>query len=112
MLHPWWLNFIVLGALLIFGAKFILVGLLLRRKRHTAPSIDPNAPCPACGNRQGQMKWAYDIRNPATQRFGMIAHQCKVCGATWCEPPIVRSDGWVVNPIEEVREELKEEARK
>lgn len=50
--------------------------------------VDPNAPCPACGAREGEIRFA--------PQYGQIIHRCKVCTALWPEKPIVQWDAWKV----------------
>lgn len=50
--------------------------------------IDANAPCPACGARDGEIRF--------THQYGCIIHRCKVCTALWPEKPIVAWADWKV----------------
>ena len=60
-----------------------------RIKRAVAKQrIDPNRPCPACGARDGEIRFM--------PQFGVIIHRCKVCTALSPERPIVVWDDWKV----------------
>ncbi len=48
--------------------------------------IKPNSPCPACGARQGGIKY-----DPTTKR---VLCGCDVCSAVWPKMPIVPSQMW------------------
>jgi hypothetical protein len=53
--------------------------------------IDPNAPCPVCGARRGQLHCVVgNVSNK--QKAGEIfcEHICDVCGARTLEQPIVK----------------------
>lgn len=66
--------------------------------------IDPNAPCPGCGNRNGSVEF-----RPEYKGREMI-HTCKVCSSHWSEPPVITHEEWKVTNIEEfVREERDRE---
>jgi hypothetical protein len=57
---------------------------------------DPNAPCPACGNREGnEMRWAESFEWPDRER-GALLHGCKLCKATWGEKALVPFEQWKV----------------
>lgn len=48
------------------------------------PKIDANAPCPSCGNTQGE------IRAVVQNNQALVQHTCKVCRARWHELPVLR----------------------
>lgn len=50
--------------------------------------IDPNAPCPSCGARDGKIAFS-----PA---HGRVLHRCNPCTAVWAESPIVAWENWKV----------------
>ena len=50
-------------------------------------SISPDAKCPACGKRQGFIRWRADVQ--------LIEHTCQVCFAKWGEMPIMEASEWV-----------------
>ena len=47
--------------------------------------IDPNAKCPACGARNGRIKWL--------AASALVQHTCLDCAAIWCEPPLMEGFG-------------------
>ena len=51
--------------------------------------IDPNAPCPACGHRNGKIRCV--LPSPE-QPDPTIMHQCSVCGARFFEKTVVQGD--------------------
>ena len=57
---------------------------------------DTNAPCPACGHRNGEIRWVGPFKR-ADGKSGALLHQCKVCKAAWGEPPIVNYDDWKID---------------
>lgn len=52
-------------------------------KPYTPPKVDPNAPCPGCGNTKGSIS----IKKLPTNVF-VIMHMCSVCKAEWHEPVV------------------------
>jgi hypothetical protein len=64
-------------------------------KLRAIPSIDPNAVCPACGHRQGQIRAV--LNGAAT----VVQHQCTICQCRWYEKPIL-SDVLKVHGVAEV----------
>jgi len=56
--------------------------------------VDPNAPCPACGNRQGEVKWVREVEWGNGSGRGALIHRCKVCDANWPEKPIISAKNW------------------
>ncbi len=52
-----------------------------------APLIDENAPCPACGHRNGTLRFNALLR--------LIVHTCAVCQASWGEKTVVDTAGWL-----------------
>lgn len=46
-------------------------------------TIDPNAPCPSCGHRDGKIQ-AVDIKGKP-----QVQHTCKVCDAKFYEDPVL-----------------------
>lgn len=47
--------------------------------------INPNAPCPSCGNCNGKI---FSVQMPDSQN--MVLHVCKECDARWFEKPIIK----------------------
>lgn len=66
---------------------FILAVLLLFQQ------VKPNAKCPACGGRNGVIRWS-----PAHKR---VIHACNICQAAWGEKPIRNPELWAVKDLEE-----------
>lgn len=58
------------------------------RERVKLQRIDPNAPCPSCGARDGKIVFS--------QAHGKVLHRCNVDGAIWGEAPIVSWADWKV----------------
>lgn len=54
---------------------------------------DPNLKCPACGDRNGSIRWDPTVKR-AEGRQGALVHTCKTCTAQWGEAPIVDSKDW------------------
>ena len=46
------------------------------------PVMDPNAPCPACGHRDGEIECIKDI-----ERI-VVRHTCHICAARWNTPTV------------------------
>lgn len=63
---------------------------------------DENAPCPACGHRDGKIRWASAMQWE-DGRKGALVHQCNTCMAAWAESPIVKASAWVINIEQEVQ---------
>ncbi len=80
----------------IFLTAFFSVCLTLRYchrlGRKILPRIDPNAPCPSCGNRNGELRCIRS--NEGGKDTAFVAHRCKVCSAEWAEPSIVPLEHW------------------
>lgn len=49
--------------------------------------LDPHQKCPACGHKNGSIRWAPEYRPPSVQ------HNCNVCHAAWPEAPIRKATG-------------------
>lgn len=46
--------------------------------------IDPNSPCPACGNQSGKLEFNYvDFPEQAQVKVPMVRHTCLVCSFSW-----------------------------
>lgn len=58
------------------------------------PKIDPNAPCPSCGHRQGM------IASVRVNGQMLVRHDCSVCRAQWHESPILKSSTVISTPDE------------
>jgi hypothetical protein len=71
------------------------------RLRHTR--IDPNAPCPGCGARNGSIRFDPNIVWP-DGRKGAEVHTCAVCHAGWAEYTIVRAEAWRIDGYMEMEE--------
>jgi rubredoxin len=52
-----------------------------------APIIDRDAACPACGHRDGTLRFNALVR--------LIVHTCAVCQASWVEKTLLDTDGWL-----------------
>lgn len=71
-----WLNAIV---------RFFIGLIVPPERQFIPPAIDPNAPCPGCGNTNGSIRAVQD------QVGGMsIQHQCAVCKLKWSEKTVLR----------------------
>lgn len=55
--------------------------------------LDPNFPCPACGHRDGEIRWASALKW-TNGSVGAVVHQCHVCKAAWGEAPIFKASDW------------------
>ena len=74
-------------ALAVFA---VLFGGWRRRRKSllpVAPLVDPDAPCPACGHRNGTLKFLPALR--------LIVHTCDICGAAWGEKTVVDTSAWL-----------------
>ncbi len=67
--------------------------------------IDPNAPCPVCGERNGKIRCVWQAqpgpRPPKDLPPNLkvqCQHSCQQCGARWFEEPIVKVDPTRVLP--------------
>lgn len=61
------------------------------------PKIDPNAPCPSCGNRQGSIV-AVDVNGQK-----LVRHNCTICKARWHESPVLQVKNVISTPEEPQR---------
>jgi rubredoxin len=52
-------------------------------KRGQSRVIDVNAECPACGHRQGAIKFLRVVETKP-----LVRHQCAVCEFGWYEEPV------------------------
>jgi hypothetical protein len=51
--------------------------------------IDRNAQCPACGNREGSLRFTkVSFPEQDLVEAPMVQHLCSVCGASWCSLPV------------------------
>lgn len=51
--------------------------------------IDPNSPCPACGNCNGKLEFAYmEFPEAPGTHAPMVRHTCSICSFAWCSKPI------------------------
>jgi hypothetical protein len=57
--------------------------------------LDPNAKCPACGHRQGKIRWT-PYATWLDGAKGAVVHRCDVDGAFWFEKPLVSAEKWAV----------------
>lgn len=57
---------------------------------------DPNFPCPACGARNGEIRWVDTLKWP-DGTMGALVHQCKICTAAWGQMPIVNAQDWKIS---------------
>jgi predicted nucleic-acid-binding Zn-ribbon protein len=71
------------------------------RRQLEATFIDPNAQCPACGNREGKLRCvtvdAGKKNETNTNKTVMIEHTCSVCGARVYEDTVVKSEN-IIHP--------------
>lgn len=60
------------------------------------PKIDPDAPCPSCGNCSGSLSVVEQGGKP------FVKHTCNVCGARFLEKPVMDVNKYiqVVTPKE------------
>lgn len=81
---------------LLYRVKWLLV----YPEAHELARIDPNAPCPVCGNRKGHLKFIIlSERGPAATAYTPLCeHICDMCEATWTEKPIVKAEPDRVRP--------------
>ena len=56
--------------------------------------LDPNARCPGCGNRKGQMELK-EVTKTNGQVEVMIEHRCLVCKALFYEPALADPKKWI-----------------
>lgn len=49
------------------------------------PVMDANAPCPACGHRDGEIECVKDMERT------VVRHTCHVCSARWNTPTVCES---------------------
>jgi hypothetical protein len=57
--------------------------------------IDPNAKCPACGNRGSVLKCIFVETQSKPNKSVMVERTCKTCGAQCYEPTIMKPEKWV-----------------
>lgn len=50
--------------------------------------IEPNTPCPACGNTAGRLDFRQIYGGNDTTGMPMVVHTCMVCGCAWGEHPL------------------------
>lgn len=65
---------------------------------------DPNEKCPACGHRNGEMKFSGDVLWQDGEQ-GAIVHRCKDCEAYWFRRPLVNATVWFAQLPTPVKEE-------
>ena len=65
--------------------------------------VDPNAKCPACGERDGELHWTAQVEWPDKTK-GALVHRCKLCQAFWFSKPLVPSEKWAVELSEPPKE--------
>lgn len=53
------------------------------------PTLDINAPCPACGHRLGKLRCVV----PEGSNSVRVEHECQVCKARFYEAPILENPG-------------------
>lgn len=58
-------------------------GLLIIPPTRSAKVIDVNAACPACGHRNGALKFQRVDKD--NKPVAAVRHDCKVCGCGWYE---------------------------
>ena len=75
---------------------------LIQAWRIRTARIDPNAPCPACGARDGEIKWEGNVKWLDGKK-GAVIHTCHVDKARWAERPIVTAEEWDIrmNEVEQ-----------
>ena len=59
---------------------------------------NPNAKCPACGNKKGEIRWLPEFtfeEGPTTT--GAVMHRCAICTAMWGERAIIERKYWNVS---------------
>ena len=81
-------------ALLLAVVLTLMVIYYLRWARPKLPRIDPNAPCPSCGNRSGSLSLLHGKDSGGDAAF--VQHTCKVCSATWAEATVVPFKHWQI----------------
>lgn len=68
--------------------------------------VDPNAYCPACGFRSGQIQTVTDGQNTT------VRHQCSRCRWIWDEPTVTEIDPKSIPNLMEETEEQEDERYK
>lgn len=63
------------------------------------PFVDPNAKCPACGNKDGSLKMTMGLQDGKQGERPWIKHICKICSAEWMEETVVAIDSWWKPPL-------------
>lgn len=60
---------------------------------------NPNAKCPACGNKDGEIRWVPEFTFDSQEQptTGAVIHRCKICTAMWGEHALVAKKHWHVN---------------
>jgi len=71
-------------AWLIEAVRFLLKLIIPPPPKFVIPKINPNAPCPACGNESGKISV---VKLPNNEM--KILHNCLVCKAAWHESPVL-----------------------
>lgn len=56
---------------------------------------DPNGKCPACGHREGEIRWAAGLELQDGSK-GAVVHQCHICKAPWFKKPLVPAAKWAI----------------
>lgn len=77
------------GTYLWFRAEKLLDGII--RFQHRLRTgyyrrINPNAPCPSCRARDGEIFYSSELQR--------VVHTCHVDQAMWCEMPRIPAKGW------------------
>jgi hypothetical protein len=75
-------------------ATWLYLRWLKWRIDHMAP-VDVNMKCPACGHRDGDIRFIAELQFKDSTEGG-IAHHCKICDANWVEKPIIRAKDWAL----------------
>ena len=76
-----------------------LFALFIDRLRiHWFANRNPNAKCPACGNKEGEIRWMPDFTfgNETGPATGDVIHRCKICTAMWGDRPLIAKQHWHV----------------
>lgn len=50
--------------------------------------VNPDAQCPACGNRDGFLKFGTIYVPGTNEPRSMVIHNCRVCSCSWGELPL------------------------
>lgn len=94
------LLYLIAGALIVAFVVMVLPRVLVNIElRRQGPAIDPNAKCPACGNRSGKLKLSRvspkgaKVPNPEP----MIEHTCNICEAKFYEKTVAAPEHWFVS---------------